>query len=158
MPPDIDAILEAEPMTKPVRSPATREGRDQSVKTSEIPTTFVPQFIENLDGRLQLTREIKARLEALQNDSGVDSYAKRVLAKRAIWVELQLESAEARAAEGEDFDAGRYTQMLNTLIGLLKTLGVEPVKRNVVATVQSYAAEKYGKKTKRSKKRRGAAA
>lgn len=59
------------------------------------------------------------------------SYQKRSLAKRAIFIEAVIEQEEAKLARGEEVDQGRLTQAINSLLGLLKTLGLERVVKDI---------------------------
>jgi hypothetical protein len=94
-------------------------------KAVNVPSVFVPQFWEDQDRRLHTAREIGRRVEALRADAGIDSVQKDLLAQRAVFISLLLETAEVRAARTGEFDAGSYTQMVNCLNGLLKALGLE---------------------------------
>jgi len=101
-------------------------------KQAEVPQQYSEDWIDRLDGRTKLAQAVRTRLNALTADLGGGlSYQRRSLAKRAVWIELVIEQQEAALARGEDVDQGRLTQAVNTLIGLLKTLGLERVARDV---------------------------
>jgi hypothetical protein len=91
-----------------------------------VPARFTPRFWEGADGRCAVVKEIQRRHERLRRDSGADSYQKELLCQRAVFISLQLETAEREATETTGkFDAGVYTQMTNSLMGLLRALGLE---------------------------------
>ncbi|MCA1775209.1 MAG: hypothetical protein LC676_06260 [Loktanella sp.] len=72
---------------------------------------------------------------------GVDrlSYAERSLVERALWLEHWLAVQEEALASGqyETFDAGKWTQACNALMGILKTLGIERRAKDVT-DLQAY--------------------
>lgn len=98
-----------------------------------LPAKYVPDFVEQLDGRTTLGKAIRSRVEQLEVDTQAISHAKRSLVRRAVWLEALCESQEQLLASGQAIDAGAYTQAVNALLGLLRTLGLErkqrPVKR-----------------------------
>lgn len=101
-----------------------------------IPAEFFYGWLDSLDKRTAMAKELWERFVALTNDlGGADrlSYIQRSLCEFALWLEFWL-ALQARAlAEGrlDDFDAGKWTQGLNTLLGLYKTLGLKRVARDV---------------------------
>lgn len=90
-----------------------------------MPERFEPRFWQDADGRCASVKEINRRYERLLRDSGADSYQKDLLCQRAVFISLQLETAERVATETGKLDAGVYTQMTNSLMGLLRALGLE---------------------------------
>lgn len=117
---------------------ATR--KEQRAKRIAIPTTFQPRFWEEVDGRYAIAKEIRRRYETLRNDVGSDSYQKELLCQRAVFVGVQLETMECEATESGKFDPGVYTQMTNTLLGLLKALGLDRHVKDVTS-LKSYIEE-----------------
>lgn len=98
-------------------------------------------FWEHADGRCAIVREIRRRYLELKEDCGADSIAKDLLVQRAVFVALQLETTERTAAEGGSFDSGKYGQLVNTLVGLLRSLGLERhIKK--VANLADYVESK----------------
>jgi hypothetical protein len=114
---------------------------DQTTNAGTLPGRFVPRFWDEADGRQMMVKEIKRRYEQLREDVGAASYQKDLLAQRAIFISVQLETMEANAVEGKAFDAGRYTQMVNTLLGLLKALGLERYIKHA-ADLRTYLKER----------------
>ncbi|MDT8311885.1 MAG: hypothetical protein RQ732_10600 [Methylophaga sp.] len=103
-------------------------------KSDEIPTQYSNDWIEKLDGRTSLARAVQSRYATLAQDlGGINhlSYQRRSLCKRAIYMEAIIEQQEAALSRGEEIDQGRLTQAVNTLIGLLKTLGLERITKEV---------------------------
>ena len=81
-----------------------------------------------MDRRYAIVKEIRRRYLKLKSDTNADCIQKDMLAQRAIFVGVQLETMEALAAEEGVFDPGVYTQMVNCLTGLLRALGLERQK------------------------------
>jgi hypothetical protein len=116
-----------------------RNGESESI---ELPNRFTPQFWQDADGRCSIIKEIKRRYELLVTDAGADSFQKNLLAQRAVFVSVQLETMERLAVEKGKLDAGVYTQMTNSLMGLLKSLGLE---RKVQAVgLRAYMKDRAG--------------
>lgn len=91
-----------------------------------LPDSYSPDWIEKLDGRTAIAQAVRARLQALATDAGGElSYQRYSLCKRAVWMEALVEQREAAIARGEVVDEGKLTQAVNTLMGLLKALGLE---------------------------------
>lgn len=90
-----------------------------------LPTMFEPRFLEEADGRRRIVRDLRKRVERLMEHAAVDSYQKELLARRAVFMAVQLETWETMAMEGQQIDFAVYTQGLNTLSGLLNKLGLE---------------------------------
>lgn len=103
-------------------------------KKQDTLSKYTPDWLEKLDGRTNLAKVVTERLHSLMQDlGGVDSlsYQQRSLAKRAIWLEAIIEQQEAALSRGEEIDQGKLTQAVNSLIGLLKTLGLERKSKDV---------------------------
>ena len=104
-----------------------------------LPATFVPKFWQDQDHRCVAVKRVREMVEALTSDAGVDSAQKALLAQRAAFLALRLETMEVAYATEGRFDAGVYTAMTNTLVGLLKALGLERKARQ--ATLTDYLKE-----------------
>jgi len=99
-----------------------------------LPAEFRPRFLDTLDGRTQTAKVLRQRLAEIQDDIGGEdslSYAKRSLARRAVWLESWIETQECKAADGEEVAIGQQVQAVNSLIGLYRTLGLERVARDI---------------------------
>jgi hypothetical protein len=102
--------------------------------TQTIPTQFNNGWLDSLDYRTAMAKEMRDRFMALTNDlGGVDhlSYAQRSLCERALWLEYWLASQERSLAVGNEFDAGKWTQACNSLQGIFTKLGLKRVPRDV---------------------------
>lgn len=111
-------------------------------KQAEIPARYSHDWLERLDGRTRLAQAVNERYSALTLDlGGVDrlSYQRRSLCKRIVYMECIIEQQEAALSRGEEVDQGRLTQAVNTLIGLLKTVGLDRQARDV-PDLQTYLA------------------
>lgn len=97
----------------------------QQRKEIALPNRFRPQFWDEQDGRSVVVKEIRNRVAQLEQDCGADSYQKQLLCQHAVFIALQLETAQIDAVHGKPFNAGVYTQMVNCLSGLLAKLGLE---------------------------------
>lgn len=98
------------------------------MKHADIPTNHRPGWLDSLDGRYNIARELRARFDEVCNDlGGADrlSYAQRSLAERALWLEYWLSQQEQKLAKGADFDVSRWIQAANSLQGIYTRLGLE---------------------------------
>ena len=103
-------------------------------KCRTIPNQYTPNWLEGLDGRTALAQEMRRRYDAFVSDLGGDevlSYAQRSLVTRALWLELHLQQQEEALASGADFDSGKWVQAVNSLQGVLKSLGLERKSKEV---------------------------
>lgn len=114
-------------------------------KTTKMPKEFEPRFIEDLDHRHAIAKEVRRRYEVLRNDVGADQSAQRdMLCRRAVFMGVCLETMEHEGLSDGNFDSGKYTQMVNSLIGLLRVLGLDK-KPQAATDLTSYLE---GKKKK----------
>lgn len=102
-----------------------------------IADKFVPRFWDGIDRRFGIVKEIRRRYRTLKADADADCIQKDMLVQRAIFIGVQLETMEVKAAESGEFEPGVYTQMVNCLMGLLRALGLER-KRPNGKTLQGY--------------------
>jgi hypothetical protein len=113
------------------------------MNNAAIPEQFQTGWLDALDGRMALAKDIRARYRALTDDlGGADalSYAQRSLCERALWLEFYLAEQERDLATGGEFDAGRWTQGCNALLGLFSRLGLKRKARDV-PTLREYIAQ-----------------
>lgn len=99
-----------------------------------LPEKYRPGFVDEIDRRTVLGRAVSERLAALETDQGgaeAMSHARKSLVRRAVWLEILVESHEVKFADGEGLDVGAYTQALNTLLGVYRALGVERRRKPV---------------------------
>lgn len=113
----------------------------QAKRRARLPKTFEPRFLESADNRLCVIRELKRRVQRLREDAGVDCMQKELLAQRAIFLAIQLETEETNALEGREFDSAGYAQKVNALCGVLKHLGFKKHKQDE-DTLEAYVQRK----------------
>ena len=104
-----------------------------------VPAKYGSGFLDNLDGRLGVARELRGRFEALTADlGGVDnlSYAQRSLCERALFLEFWLARSEATLANGGKFEVGPWVQATNSLQGIFAKLGLKRVAKDVPSVTE----------------------
>ena len=108
--------------------------KDTDGKLKAIPEQYRADWLDQMDGRLGMVKVIKDRLGMLTDDlGGVEqmSYQRRSLCRRVVWLEALIEQQEIALSRGEEIDQGKWTQAVNSLMGLLKTVGLERVAQDV---------------------------
>jgi hypothetical protein len=111
--------------------------------STRVPSDFQPRFVEWLDQRSRVARELRQREQAITADLGGPdalTYAKRSLIRHALWIELILEERQAAWTEGAKVELGSLLQATNTLQGVWKTLGIER-KARPVGDLKDYIRE-----------------
>jgi hypothetical protein len=108
-------------MTKSIEHKRRKERLD----TYGVITKFKPHFIDDLPNDCKAKRYLRRLHKRLVADAGIDSTMKDIIAQRAAFTALQLETMEAVALKSGKIDPGVHTQMTNCLTGLLKSLGLE---------------------------------
>ncbi len=102
-------------------------------KTADDVESLTPGFLSTMDGRTALVRNLRRNYETLLNDiggAGEVSHIKASLAERFVFLESMLATLEQEIASGTlelDQAMGRWTQAVNSLVGLAKVLG--PTRR-----------------------------
>lgn len=107
--------------------PLSKKG-ERSSKTQDIilSKTFKPRFLDDADQRFAVVRTIKKRVEALMQDAGgYESTQRAMLVKHAVFLHVLLETLETKAAQEGELDMGQFVQAINSLVGLLRILGLE---------------------------------
>lgn len=102
------------------------------MNADDIPAKYAPGWLDQLDGRYAISKEVRSRFEALTEDlGGLDalSYQKRSIAERCVWLECFLAAQERSLAEGGKLDVGQWVQANNSLLGLYRALGLSRVAR-----------------------------
>ena len=111
-------------------------------ESNSLPAKFVPKFwSRDADLRSITYKAVSKKYEALKRDAGVDCIQKEMLAQRAIFLALQIETMEVQCMENGDFNAAIYTAMVNALSGLLTKLGLEPRKPKTI-DVKAYLRDR----------------
>jgi len=109
-----------------------RTGRKK--KSDRVPATFEPGFLANLDQRTGIAQMMGDRYRELTDDlGGADqlSYSQKLLAEKVLWIQHYMAIQETMLATGyvADFDAGKYSVMVNSLQGLLAKLGLKRIAK-----------------------------
>lgn len=103
--------------------------RGKSVKLlAALPPDYSRDWLERFDKRTKVWRAATEREAALLRDAGgVEglSHARRSLIRRAVFLELLVETQELRFTSGEAVDVGSITQALNSLLGVYRLIGLE---------------------------------
>lgn len=117
-----------------------------TAKHTEPPKQYRPGWLDSLDGRYSIARELRERFTEICADlGGVEylSYAQRSLIERGLWLEYWLSQQEQALAKGQDFDVSRWIQAANSLQGIYSRLGLERKQRDV-PDLQSYLRQREG--------------
>ncbi len=120
----------------------------KTTKPTVVSGQFTPGFLADLDGRSVVARGLKANLDALMTDLGGEdmlSYQQQSLCERVVHLEALIRGMETGLARGEDIAPSSYAQMINSLVGLYRTLGIERRATEVV-DLRQYLAERSGTK------------
>jgi hypothetical protein len=110
-------------------------------KSKDISKRFRQNWLEQLDFRTNLARDLKDRYTALCNDlGGIErlSYAQRSLAERCIWLERYVGLQEQEMLE-EHFDPRTWILACNSLLNIYSRLGLERRARDI-PTLHEYIA------------------
>ena len=102
--------------------------------SQSVPAKYSNGFLDNLDGRLGIARELRQRFAELTGDLGGSanlSYAQRSLCERALFLEFWLARQEATLANGGKFEVGPWVQATNSLQGIFAKLGLKRVAKDV---------------------------
>lgn len=113
-------------------------------RRAEIPAKFETGWLEQLDGRRNIAKNLRARFDEIASDlGGVDSlsYMQRSLVERALWLEYWLSSQERELAVGAAFDVSRWVQAANSLQGIYNRLGIERRAKDV-PDLQTYLRQR----------------
>lgn len=99
-----------------------------AAKPPQPPAEYTPGWLDNLDSRFALTRELRARFDEVCRDLGGAerlSYMQRSLAEQAVYLEYWVACQNRKLAEGGDVDSGRWVQVVQAMSNIFKTLGLE---------------------------------
>ena len=111
--------------------------RGKSTKLlATLPETYSSDWLARLDKRTKVARAVLARVTELESDAGgadALSAARRSLIRHAAWLDALVESYEMKLAAGEAIDVGAFTQSLNSLLGLLRLIGLERRQKKVAS-------------------------
>lgn len=103
-------------------APPTR--RTSPARPPALPATFEPYFWHQLDRRSGTAREVARRVRLLREHARAEkNYPKELLADRAAFLSIVLETMETEAERNGVFNVNAWTQAVNALTGLLRSLG-----------------------------------
>jgi hypothetical protein len=114
----------------------------KSKKATEIPDRFSQQFLETMDSRLAVVRELRQKFKNYCQDLGGEaelSWKQKGLTKRLLHVEGLCESKEASLVKGEAIDEVKYLNEVETYRRLCTTLGIKKHPRLVGTLAEQYA-------------------
>ena len=97
-----------------------------------LPAKYDESFASVLDGRCRIARTVRDPLQALVDDLGGESalsHQQKSLCRRAIWLEIVLESEELGIGVGRGVDGALHAQLLSGLVGVYRLLGIRRVAR-----------------------------
>jgi hypothetical protein len=115
---------------KPLPNFATRKGTGAVV-------------LSGVDGRSLMARRFREIHASIESDLGGDlTEAQRHLIARAATLAIWCEAREAELAQGNDFDAGAYATIANSLRRLLTDLGLERQMRDAAPTLEQYLRDR----------------
>lgn len=106
----------------------TNDRRTKAAPSEAVAGRFQRGWLDRLDSRHNLTRELRERFDEVCTDLGGRdslSYMQRSLIERALWLEHWLANQERELAKGQDLDVSRWIQAANSLQGIYSRLGLE---------------------------------
>ncbi len=110
----------------------------------EIPIRYDEGFLEAMDGRGRIVRNLRQRLDVLVSDlGGLDqlTYMERSLCRRAIHLERLIEKKEASLAHGGTVDESAYIAALSALGALFTKIGLKR-RAKQIQSLSDYVSSK----------------
>ncbi len=116
-----------------------------STLPTALPASYTRGFPWNLDRRTKAVREVAADLVTLWQDlGGVDNLSAQELAlvERAVFLRRRVVAYESAVLADEEppMTHGEYSNHVNVLLGLLRTLGLERRSRPIRTLHEHMAA------------------
>ena len=105
-------------------------------RQKSLPAKFQPGFLATMDQRSAVVKQLRANYATIIEDlGGADEIAhiKSAMVERFVFLESLLQTIETDLASGAiDRDAalGKWTQAVNSLIGLARALGLDRKARD----------------------------
>lgn len=115
-----------------------------AAKQLEIPKQYSAGWLDSLDGRYGLARELRQRFTEICSDLGGEaelSYMQRSLIERALWLEYWLTRQERELMQDAKFDVSRWIQAANSLQGIYSRLGLQRQARDT-PDLQTYLKQR----------------
>ena len=94
-------------------------------KIQAVNQTYCASWLDNLDGRTELAKDLRQKYRNLASTCGDPKYLTHQhnsFITRILWLEYWLEQQEAKLASDVEFKAGQWIQGTNALIGLYSRL------------------------------------
>ena len=104
------------------------KGQGKSALPTDVPVRYDEGFLDELDGRAEVTRTLRQRHGALVGDlGGLDclSYQEQSVCRRIIHLERLIERQESILLQGGSVDLNYYLSAVNCLSGLLSKIGLK---------------------------------
>ena len=102
---------------------------------SLLPEKYRGGFLAELDGRTSVSIYLRRLLDDLYCDLGGKenlSFQQQVLCERAVFLIAKIQTIESKIAEdNKDHLTGPYIAYFNSLLGVLKTLGLKRIAKEV---------------------------
>ena len=117
----------------------------QGRKPRAIPEQYRDRWLADVDLRYAPARRATEALLELQDALGGAeelSPQQRMLAERATWLHLRLQSMEAEYLAGDGLDTKDYVAMTSTLVSVLHRLGMKRISRRVPSLSEYIEASK----------------
>ncbi|WP_168564992.1 hypothetical protein [Crateriforma spongiae] len=105
--------------------------KNKSHKPNKLPAKFTTGFLETLDARYAVAKQLRSNYESIVRDLGGEgaiSHVRNAVIERFVFLEALLQDLEQKVISGEletDEVIGRWVQAMNSLSGLAKTIGLD---------------------------------
>lgn len=123
--------VRAVPLRCTLSGMATRKRKPR--KPRSIPENFEPGFLAQLDQRSKVTIALRTNYDTIIDDLGgpdAVSHIKAGLVERFVWLHAVLQSLEHELVSSPEMQVellGKWSTLINSLLGLARTLGIERV-------------------------------
>jgi hypothetical protein len=116
---------------------------------------FKPQYLEDYDYRYGAAKKIRAIYLDFKKQCKINSTAKDLLARRAAYLSVRLDTLEVQSLTGKKVDQSVLTQLTNAFVGILKQLGLENLDAAAgPETLREYVARKSRLKAEKAERKR----
>ncbi len=124
-------------------------------KVQTLPTRYKKDFLKNIDGRMELAKDLRKKHRAIMSDLGGEENLSAIaitFVEKFVWLDAILKSLELKIVASEDNNdladlLGKWVQALNCLVGLGKSLGLQRRAKHV--DLKTYIDAKKMRKPRR---------
>lgn len=109
---------------------------------------FSLRLIDSADHRFAVVKQMQNRVNQLMEEAGCETFAKKCLAGRAVFILSYLESTELDALEGTEIDWRMYFQSVRSLGDVLAKIGLEREAKSAVRLAEYIESGKKPKTIK----------